>query len=392
MSRPINWFVVAVISVAVGVAILVNYVWVSPHLTTVISLFMGGVAFWASLQPLEEKTVKEDEDPARQALLDLRRIDKRVMECTQPVFSDLLQLSVDIQQAVENSSLKLHKSFHGLTNYANAEKDLLMGIVERLATKLNDPHAKHEVSLKHFANEVGAILDNYVLLFIDISDKSVKAVHNIQDMVKHLDDMFVLIKDIRGIADQTNLLALNAAIEAARAGEAGRGFAVVADEVRKLSQSSNALNDEIRQRAQTAKETVTSVEQVVGEIASLDMNIAIDAKGHLDAMLAELEGVNERVADSVTQGAEIGDRIQDEIRVALRALQEADRVSQLVEHAKKTVSYLSSTIQIAHGQSALANDIYQALEQSKNALAEINPIMSSSIKQTNAASGEVELY
>jgi methyl-accepting chemotaxis protein len=191
-----------------------------------------------------------------------------------------------------------------------------------------------------------------------------------QDMVKYLDGMFGLIKDIRGIADQINLLTLNAAIEAARAGEAGRGFAVVADEVRKLSQDSNALSEQIRQKAETAKSTVTNVEYVVGEIASLDMNIAIDAKGHPDAMLQELERVNEQVTRSVEHGAEIGVEINQEVVRAITALQTADEVAQYAKQISLALNYLSSVVAgffVVDGNENKATEILtNALKQLEN--------------------------
>ncbi len=303
----------------------------------------------------------EQSDADDQSMEQLKVFSNKVDQTLSPLCTNLEEMSSEAKRIVEDANLRLHGSFQGLSESAKAGKGLMMGIVDQLAASESD---SEDVSLKKFAREVGAILDDYVRLFIDISEKSIQAVHNIQDMVKHLDGMFGLISDIRGIADQTNLLALNAAIEAARAGEAGRGFAVVADEVRKLSQDSNELNEQIREKAETAKSTVTNVEKVVGEIASLDMNIAIDAKGHLDAMLHELELVNEKVSHSVEEGAAIGEEINQEVGRAVTAMQSADLVAQYAMQINVTAAHLGDIVRRYNDSILRENDVVSALQAS----------------------------
>ncbi len=245
--------------------------------------------------------------------------------------NDLSELAKQSNAIVQGDMSKLVDSFKGLNDKTSVERDLIIKIVGQVSELecFDEDINSKRVTIKMFANEVGNILDRYVKLFADMSERSVTGVNKIRDMVEQLDGMFSLINDIRGIADQTNLLALNAAIEAARAGEAGRGFAVVADEVRKLSQDSNALSDQIRERAEGAKSRITNVESVVTEIASLDTNIAIDAKAQIDYMIRELETANVSILEDVKDVSNISEGIAQDVSMAMSALQCAEKIEQV---------------------------------------------------------------
>ncbi len=303
-----------------------------------------------------------------------------------------------LESAISDSSQTLSNCFLHLSASAKQTNDIIretVGLVTN-ARKEFDPTNK-QITVDQFAAGVDEILGRYVNLLVEISSKSVFAVHHINDMEKGLDQMFKLLANVRKISKQTNLLALNAAIEAARAGEAGRGFAVVADEVRKLSVDTNEFNDQIQAQAEHTRQSIHKVFDVVGEIASMDMNGAIMAKAQIDDMFKEVEKMNRSVTNSMTNMNTINADVNRNVSLAVKALQYEDFSTQIIKQINQEIERLSQFNELLEGicKSAilpesnhqLLTDLAVKIEEIQSA-SQSNP---STIKN-DQDSGDIDLF
>ena len=158
-------------------------------------------------------------------------------------------------------------------------------------------------------------------------ENELKEVLQLSGFTEQLQQMAKFVGDI---ASQTNLLALNAAIEAARAGEAGRGFAVVADEVRKLSSMSGETGRKISETVNTVNAAIARTVQMSRHHAEQDTLTLADSERVVSQVIEHFRGTAQTIVRNSHDLQQQSANVADEIAQVLVALQFQDRVSQML--------------------------------------------------------------
>jgi methyl-accepting chemotaxis protein len=319
----------------------------------------------------------------------LHEIRDTVREEVQRIDTSLAQTQRLLRDAVAG----LNQSFTGLYTQTQAQQQM---VVSLLGDVTGDAQAgpSSYLTMQEFTGATSTVLQYFIDLVIHISKQSLQTAYKIDDMVQQMDGIFGLLANIKTITEDTHLLALNAAVEAARAGEAGRGFAVVASEVRRLSQHARQFSARLGGQVEELKTTVAVVRQVVGAVASTDMNVSLEAKGRVDTMMEELQQVNGRIAQSLQAVSTVTAQIHTEIGVAVRTLQFEDIVTQLLGYVHKpldTLQSLSAALDVVPHE--LDSTQLRALEATLAHLRAMgDTVLHNPVAQTSMCAGDVELF
>ena len=304
------------------------------------------------------------------------------------------------QDLLSDAVNSLINSFQGMNQHVQRQRQLGMEIVA------GSDEAGSASQFEQFATKTSSTLGQFVESIVENSRLAMSLVEMTDRISTQMREVRGRIGEIEGIAKQTNLLALNAAIEAARAGEAGRGFAVVADEVRDLSGRTNHFSQQIRDALGSMQATIEATEQAINQMAAQDMTFALTSKSDVEQAMNEIDSLNHRTGASVGELNEIAAQVEVSVGQAVLSLQFQDMVTQLLGHAVRRLDLLE---EVVAGEQEMARTLRNSRDpvetlSSLSALREHVDLLSEKlsalkkgvtnnpVSQTGYASGEVELF
>ncbi|BBP82938.1 chemotaxis transducer [Pseudomonas sp. Pc102] len=277
----------------------------------------------------------------------------RFLDKLQPIIADVKRSVQDARSTADQSAAIASQTSAGMQQQYREVDQVATASHEMSATAQDVARSAAQAAeaargADHATRDGLGVIGKTTSAIEQLASEMSAAMEEVQGLASSSEQIGSVLEVIRAIAEQTNLLALNAAIEAARAGEAGRGFAVVADEVRNL-----------------AKRTQDSVEEIRQVIEGLQ-NGTREVVGSMHSSHRQAQGSVEQVEHAVAALHRIGDAVAVITDMNLQIASAAEEQSAVAEEINRNVAAIRDVTESLSGQAQESAQVSQALNRLAN--------------------------
>ncbi len=305
----------------------------------------------AEIASQEAEKSAQEADAKRESIL-------RAVVQLEGIVNNIASASEQLSAQIDLSTNGAEEQSMRMTETATAMDEMNSTVLE--VAKNSSTSAELADNTRGKAIEGAEITSKCQTSMTQVKDESLKLRQNMSELASHAQSINAIMSVISDIADQTNLLALNAAIEAARAGEAGRGFAVVADEVRKLAEKTissttdvanaiNAIQQSTEVNVQQVDMAVTRIEEATelavegGQALQVILDMAEESADGIRAIATaseEQSATSDEIAQSIVTVSNIAESTVNAMNEAAQAVsslsEQAQQLAALVENLKNS--------------------------------------------------------
>ena len=216
------------------------------------------------------------------------------------------------------------------------------GLSKRIKSTVDSSGGNEDIL--HLLQDSQSDLTSVVTLLQSSLDEKKALVQAVLDLSVYIKELKSMAEIVSTIARQTNMLAINAAIEAAHAGNAGRGFSVVANEIRQLSNHSSVTGKQIAEKVSLVNTAINGTMALSREFEQKDLAMISHAEEVVADVVSKFGAAANAMADTSEAMRAEGQHVVDEISQVLVSLQFQDRVTQMLSHIQQDITRLEQTL------------------------------------------------